>query len=533
MGAYGYTYKFQIDFGHAGDYSHALADVTALTETDGSLMIGFTDPFGHIAPPSRLQFKLRNDNRLLATGNTSSPYYGLLTRGTLAKITLSYAGTDYVTWQGKIQKIKPEVHPHANPDANNYIAITVECPMNQLLTAQIYPKLQTNVLVHDALTSVIKEATKNVVYPYPSSWAVVGVSLVGTARVLDQSNIFTYNPSLSTLPYVGDNSADALHTVGARSLIDDIMMAEAGGRFFWDGTGFQFQDRYYSLASALSGGALALTAADIVRGDYRSGDDLLNDVEVTYQPRQVGVVGTVIYSSERAILVGAGQTKKVTAHYRDPDIPTARIGAYDVINLVSGTDFVANSVADGSGTALTSFISASLQPAGQSTAIILTNTGVTDAWITTLQVRGTPLYTYERESVNAVDAQSIYDYGRYSKSLQYKLVEDDTTAQGIANINIIRFSRQFERWHSVTFMVSDALKLVTSTVAVGLVVSIDEQTSTKTSREYAVMGIRHEWDKSIGTHAVTYILSPIAREQYWVLDVPGYSELDTTAILAL
>jgi hypothetical protein len=311
------------------------------------------------------------------------------------------------------------------------------------------------------------------------------------------------------------------------------MAAELGGRFFWDGEAFQFQDRYYSLAQTLIGVSLELTAADIIDGDYRLGEDLVNDVKVTYQPRSVGDAGTVIYSSDRAVQVQAGQTRTIRVHYRDPDTPNLQVGAYDVLTPVSGTDFIANSVQDGSGTVLTSFIAVSQEAQAQSAVITARNDGTTDAWLTTLQVRGTPLYTDRRETVQAVDAQSIYDNDRVPRSYAYKLVSDGETAQGFANIQVSRFKDQFERWHSVTFMVSDALKLITATTTIGSVITVNEQTSTKHNRNYTVVGIQHKWDKRVGEHRVTYILSPIASEAYWILGFAGYSELGTTNTLAL
>jgi hypothetical protein len=532
MGSYGFTYRFQIDFGHLGDYSHALADVTSRVKVEGSLNMGFTDPYGEIAPPSKLQFSLLNTDRLLSTGNTSSPYYGLLKRGTLVKFTLAYAGTTYLTWVGKIEKLRSYIHPFENPDQNNYIMVIAQDPMLQLLDAQIFPALQTNVLIHDAIAQILEDAATAIVFPYASYWSVLDVSVLDTAKLLNQS-LYSYNPSLSEIEWVGDNAADENSTVGARSLIDSLMAAELGGRFFWDGEAFQFQDRYFSLAYSLAGITLELTAADIIDGDYRMGEDLVNDVKVTYQPRSVGDAGTVIFSSERAIQVQAGQTRTVTCHFRDADTPTRQIGAYDVLNLVSGTDFIANSVQDGSGTVLTTFISASQQAKAQSATITLRNTGAVDAWLTTLQLRGTPLYSDARETVQAVDAQSIYDNDRIPRSYAYKLVSDEETAQGFANIQVSRFKDQFERWHSVTFMVSDALKLITATTGIGSVITVNEQTSTKHNRNYTVVGIQHKWDKRVGEHRVTYILSPIASEAYWILGFAGYSELGTTNTLAL
>lgn len=530
MGAYGYTYKLLIDFGHLGTYAHALADVTNRWRDDFSVNIGFTDPYGEVAPPSKLTFRLNNGDRKLNPDDTTSPYYGLITKGTLVKYTHSYNSTVYFTWIGKISRIRPIVEPFENGD--NWLEITAEDPMNQLLDAQILPTLQTDILIHNALESIVENALSSVIYPYPSSWSVLDVSALDTAKLLDQ-DLYMSSASGVTLPYVGDNASDRYHTVGARSMIADLMSAEVGGRFFWNGQKFEFQDRYFAVTSALDTPALAFEASDIYKGDYRLGDDLQNDVTATFQPRAVGTAASIIYTLERVVSIGGGQSRVITCQYRDPDNQTARIGALNVLDPVSGTDFVANSASDGSGTNVTSDIVAAIQVFAQNAKITLVNTGANTAHITTLQLRGTPLFTYERETVNAVDAQSINDNGRYPRSYQFKLIADEETAQGFANIQVARFKDQFARFHTVTFVANDSLKLLKNTVTIGQTVTITDYTATKHVREYAVTGIQHKANASSKRHETTFTLSPIARETYWTLGVAGLSELDSTAVIGL
>jgi hypothetical protein len=531
MAAYNYTYRVQIDFGHAGDYSHTLADVTArLTET-GSLITGFQNPYADVAPPSKLDIKLRNDDNALTPDNTTSAYYGLLTRGTLIKFTASYNSVAYITWVGKIDVIRPAANRNANPKQGILVNIVAIDPMEQLLNAQIFPELQTDITISDALAYIIENAASTLVYPYPSSWSVLGVSTLGTAKLLDQ-DIFTSTTSTTTLPYYGDNSADNKNSVGAGQEIKTLMTTEFGGRIFWNGAKFEFQGRYYAIASALAVPALALTSADIESVDYVEGTDIVNDVTVTYMPRSVGTPASVIYSSEHTFSIGAGQTRKVTAHYRDPNTPTARIGAFDVLEMEASIDYLANSLEDGGGTNLTSFIFANREVKAQSASISLTNSGITDAYITTLQLRGTPLTTYERETVTAVDAQSIHDHGRYPRTYNFKLVADEATAQAMANIQISRFKDPIARFNNTTVVVN-SLKLVTSTAAIGQTLTVDEHTNTKHAREYTIAGIQHRFDAGSRVHRTTYTLSPIAREQYWILGEAGFSELDSTAIIAL
>lgn len=530
MPTYQFSERLQIDLGHGGSYTHAYADMTGRLKSL-TVSLGFNDPYAEVAPPSKMEFKLLNADRYLTPDNSSSPLYGLLTRGTLVKYTASWNGTAYVTWIGKITKVVPNVHPHTSPSNNFQVTVTAEDPMLQLLDAQIFPRLQTNVLVHNALASIMDEIEGQIVYPYESTYAVIDVSVIDTARIVS-NDLFTYSVSTTEIEYVGDNSADAKGTVGAQSLIRDIMQAELGGRFFWNGQKFEFQDRYYSAELALSAATLTLYSSDIVEWDYRYGDDIVNDVTVNFQPRQVGVAGTVVYSSERAIAISAGATRTVTCHFRDPDTPNARIGATDVLPVVAGTDYVANFASDGSSTNVTAYVNVFVDAGGQSATIAITNTLTATVYITTLQLRATPLYTYERESVSVADAQSINDHGRYPKSYTLKLITDEATAEGFANIQAQRFRNHASRLNSVT-VIANSQKLVTTDVSIGDVITITENTATTHNEQYAVVGIRHQIDGRSREHKITYTLSPLNRNQYWVLGVSGASELDSTAILAL
>lgn len=527
----GYTYKLQIDFGHAGDYSHALADVTARLRMDWMLTLGFQNPYAQIAPPSNFNFFLYNGDKALSPENTLGAYYGLLKRGTLVKITASYNATVYQTWIGKIEKILPAVNPNVNMSQNGVVTVVCEDFTNELMNTQIFPVLQTDVLVHEALEVIMEEAALNVVLPYESSWALVDVSLVDTARV-PNSDIFTTDTMTTVIPFVGDNSSDALNTVGVQSIVKDIMGIEDGGRFFYNGEQFEAQGRYHAADASLVDPALTLLAIDIEEVRYTEGDDLANDITVTYQPREVGTPSSIIYSAESEIAINAGQAYSRRVHFRDATTPTARIGATDIVPLVSGVDYIANSVTGGAGVDITSFVFASHQNSAQSTSITIVNTASITAYITTLQIRGTPLRTYERETVKAVDAQSVADNRRRPKTYVYKLVSDEEMAQGLANIQVARFKDPIARFATITYLANSNSKLITYSPTVGDIIRVSEQTSTKHARDYTLTGYVVRVNKE-NPHRITLTLSPIAREKWWLLGVSGSSELGSTAIIAI
>ena len=76
-----------------------------------------------------------------------------------------------------------------------------------------------------------------------------------------------------------------------------------------------------------------------------------------------------------------------------------------------------------------------------------------DRWLHTLQVRGDPLITYDRQSVVIFDAESIHDNGRYPMELNYAVIDDSVFAESLGRYTLKRYKNLVDTIGSITMTV--------------------------------------------------------------------------------
>lgn len=531
----GATYEVHIDFGRDNTFAHALANVTART-TEVEWALGCQNPFDEFAQPARATVTLSNIDRKLTPDNTTSDFYGLFVKGVYVRIRHTYNGTS-ASWYGKLSKMRVGTGLMANPGGAT-VTLTFEDEMLKLLKAEYFPELQTNVttgaVIEDALGSAI------VATPYEGTYWVLDASALGTqTKLYDPSQIVgSIDTGYTTLAYVGDNS-DRGRGVSLQSFLRDVVIAELGGRFFYNAytRKFDFHSRYHDVSEYTTNGTSAtLASADIDKADLRYGDEVANDITVNYTPRMVGAGGTTLAQIEKTIRLESGQEKTITLRYRDTDVNTeARIAGYDFYTTQSGVDYIANAQADGLGASLTAFLAVTVNAKAQAAEFRLTNTGTSTLYVITLQIRGTPLYSYTQQTVRYVDADSIQRNGVHKDTISLRIVDSEELAQDYARLTCNRFKDPISRLHSVTFVANDSATLMgyARDIRVGDAIQINDTVETKKNEIYTVVGIQHTYGQESGIHRTTWTIKPLARERYWLLGVTGFSELDSTTALAL
>jgi hypothetical protein len=259
---------------------------------------------------------------------------------------------------------------------------------------------------------------------------------------------------------------------------------------------------------------------------------IYNSVEAITHPRtQDAAATTVLFSLQSKSLVTAGASIQISGSYTDPTQRAVRISGMDMVVPVSGTDYVMNSAADGSGSNLTANFTVTASYAGDAVFYTITNNGAVDGYITTLQARGRGVYDFQPVYSKATSSSSITAYGR--QDLEIDMPYQSDTAVGTAVASFVR-----TRWSTVAGGTHIKVRVMGLTAALlaqviarepGDVVSITETTTglnitgfinavTLTFSEYAPVV---EW--------VIYRAEPVG---YWNLDHVGRSELGTTTRLA-
>ncbi|MDX2141382.1 MAG: PKD domain-containing protein [Chloroflexota bacterium] len=519
----------ECDWGRDGTFAHALANITDRVKAL-AWNIGMNDAWQEFAPPSRCEVRLYNEDGAFAPDRLDAPYHGLLANGVLLRVRAWWNGSYRPLWVGKLARI--DVSPGERINRNGgwgEARLTAEDPMLALLDTEVIPTLLRNLSISQAMGVLFERAA--FLYPYDSSFWILGHHSVGAARLFI-CDYAAFEPALTTLAWVGDH-LDQGRGVRAQTYLRDLVAAEAGGRFFWDARAgvFRFHNRHHDAQAVLTA---TLTEDDMTGAQAAYGEDVANVVTVEYQPRALGSAGSVIWNT--AFRLKARQTKTFIARHRDANDPTANVAALDVIPPVPGFDLTAKRYYPPP---------APLTPDVSGALLVTTEAGASASKITlynplsyqvegTLQLRGTPLTSFARTQVTVLDAHSIAAHDRREKHLSLPAVDDDEYAAGIAAVTLQRFKDAHHRLHSISFVAQhgDILRAAALERTIGDRVHIREAWSAHAA-DYIIVGERHQVDIAAHEQRVTWILKPLAREVYWVLQDAQRGELDGDNVISL
>jgi hypothetical protein len=258
---------------------------------------------------------------------------------------------------------------------------------------------------------------------------------------------------------------------------------------------------------------------------------------VSYSPRKTGTAASVLWTCTdfSGLIFSANATKTITARFQDLTNPAARVGATAVIPLVEGVDYIAihsDGVTDVSHT-----YSASMVVGANSAEITLSSNNPFASQITQLQVRGTPLTTFDPQTVTSMNIESIQSYKDAPERIEYRLIDNANDAQSIANFRVNRNAQSLGVFDKIGIYKDKSSTRLDN----GLNNDVGERiTITDTwlnhSADYFVVGYRHQvvfgGDSTHGnsTHTAIYTLKPAERDTFWIL---GTSLLGTNTKLAL
>lgn len=168
--------------------------------------------------------------------------------------------------------------------------------------------------------------------------------------------------------------------------------------------------------------------------EVEHGQDIINHIKVTANPRKVDTSYVVLYSLGSPMQIGAGQTLTFTGNYSDPSGGKA-CGGTGMVTPVATTDYLLNTASDGSGTNLTATAVVTATYGASSVEYTVRNPSTSSGYITFLQARGYGVYTYAQTVFESEDATSVGQHGYISESLdqpyQYDLVPGELEARKV------------------------------------------------------------------------------------------------------
>ena len=231
-----------------------------------------------------------------------------------------------------------------------------------------------------------------------------------------------------------------------------------------DGETVRFVDR--SSRSRQTRGHAITRARDIVFA--RAGADVVGMVRIGMPLRRVDSgTTTVLYQlGGTALEIPPSTTLSPFGPYRDPAQEAQRVGGADMQTPVAGTDYVANTAADGSGTDVTNqlVVTAAFGAGGMRWTI--ENPTAETVYLTTLQARGCGIYDYARTELEAGTGAADASHGVLTLMLPY--LSDVNVAQSIADYLLGVHGTPQTRAQTVTLTASRDAALAALAVRVGV-----------------------------------------------------------------
>lgn len=422
--------------------------------------------------------------------------------GVPIRVVFTYGATDYTKFRGKVAVIDP--------------------------IPGKYGAQRVGVVVYDHQHDLIETDVRELAVQVEATEAESIAAILDALPTEAQPPARDIDAGVDVYPYSADDLAGG---VKAASLIKDYVISAQGLQATrGDGT-FIYRTRH-SRALAASQGTFNET---MVRLEVPSSlEGVFNLVRATIHPRTVDAAATTVLWSQSgdAPDMAPGEVVELFADYFDPDDPSIKIGGVDIVLGVGGTltpatDYAANSAANGSGSDLTSSLTAVCEPFGTTAKITLTNTGSVPLYRTKLQVRGRGVYDLGAQTVQSFEAQT---YGARPYDIDLKYQDDANVAQGLADY--IRNTRQslYGQVRSMTFLAnaSDYLMLQALGREIGDRITVTETMTGLTLVDAFIQSV--ELEVSAGVWIVcTWGLAPIAAGSVKILDDATAGVLDSAA----
>jgi hypothetical protein len=244
-------------------------------------------------------------------------------------------------------------------------------------------------------------------------------------------------------------------------------------------------------------------------------NEIIDTVRVTIHPKLVDVTNVTVYDQANVITIQPGATQLLLGSFRD-QITGDTMGGTDIQPLVPGTDWLANSLADGTGTNLTGSFTVAMTKGASGLSFSVVNASAVVGYLTKLVVRGKGI----RDKAT-VQLQSPTTTGSHVYALDMPYQDSSDVGQGAADYYVQKYNTAYAQARTgsvpgkTTALVSAILQREVSDR-----VTIHE-TVVGLANDYFINGVQERVLPS-GHLMATYTLAPAPADQftgaYWVLD---------------
>lgn len=522
------AFTYDVDLNGDGSYT----DISAYV-MEGDWFLGFAGQYDPLCRDSTATITLKNADARFSPEH-ASVFSALWSRGLKLRIrsTDPADATVRQMWIGWIKPIKPV------PGTKGSRRAVVQCTgwNDRAMDAEAFVPIQQNKTADQIIVAAVAASG---IYPpglAAGRWllGIPGASELGTTTTLGaDSDWFTGETGKTTFSIMGDRWRDGVPVLNA---VKDAA-AQEYGRVWIDRNGvMQFINRHHLILDTTVDATFDNSMLAQGGFDYSFGDELYNQITVRARGRKVGSAPEVLGRIDKATLIGASTTLVLSFRYADLSNSGAKIAGQNAITPTQTTDFKANTATDGTGTDLTTSVTAAItNQEATRCEVTFTNAAVVPVYLQAgFQIRGTAIRDFGESDYVYTDTASTTAQKGKIYPLKYSATVDNLAdAEGIARY--IGTARSVPRGQSKSLSIparasaANLTQCLTRTIFDRITA---KEAQTGTNKDFFIISEHHHAGPG-KNYACTWGIEPAAigpgtSGAYWVLGVAGYSELGQT-----
>lgn len=460
-------------------------DISAYCVSDISGFHGFgsNTPEDRVATLGTLSFKLDNSKQFFSPMG-GDVIKGLSTldgfnKGAKIRIRVLYEDSDKVIWIGRINSINIDGGLFGNRRvkviAEDWMDIPSRYPMkgseilldkkineatNSILSRLSIQPESTNFDVGNnvfpAVFDNVKDRTKAV-----SEINKLSLSELGYVYLLKDGTLRVENSSAR----VGTRNLDSMVTPS--SISGNLLLEDSDILLFEDGVDCLISEVEVPDLSAIMDGL-----------DIESGKDIINTGYVRAYPTKTDTSLINVFSLGHPLYIAGKTTIRFTGYYTNPNGGDS-INATNLQTPTITTDYLMNTLENGTGTNLSSDLIVTATYYGDLVDYTLTNNNIAGAWVTRLNARGYGIYKTSPIQSSAEDLSSINKYGESIVEIDQKYQTNLYDGDGYIKTVVEDFKSPRSRIKKVTYLANTNASYLMSflTLDVGSLIHIYEDIS--------------------------------------------------------
>jgi len=262
--------------------------------------------------------------------------------------------------------------------------------------------------------------------------------------------------------------------------------------------------------------------------------DYYNNIQVRSYPRKVDAAATtVLFTLNKELRIGAGETVTITGRFRDPANEAVSVAGIDMVTPAVTTDYTMFTGAGGTGSNISADLTVTATYGANGVEYELVNGNASTGYINKLQARGKGVYTYNPIEKNFKYEAGITADGTRKLMLNMPYQDDPLEADDFGSVLIDQYNRKITVAESVRFFANRSLFLLGAFVHLQVGDKIHlESTPTGINDTFFIHNISFTIIPG-GAVEFVYGIKPSYYDtfSYWELDSLTLSQLDTTTNL--